>query len=74
MTSSRTAKLAGATLGALVLCVVAVVALVRWSAPEAAYECLGWIALSIAGGGGLGTLAHGARHVPLPGAPRTTEP
>lgn len=64
---SRTAKLAACVIVALVLCQVELLVLVHLDAPRVAYRTLEVIAWALAGGGGLGTLAHGVRYARLTG-------
>jgi hypothetical protein len=63
MTTSRTANLVWATLIALVLCLVAVGLCAVFEADAGAYVTIGTIAMAIGGGGGLGSVAVGLRHL-----------
>jgi hypothetical protein len=63
MTSSRTANLVWGTLVALVLCLLAIPVSAAFGAPDGAYATIGQIAMAIGGGGGIGSVAMGIRHL-----------
>jgi len=63
MTTSRTANIVWATLVALVLCLIAIPVAAAFGAPPEAYAQIGIIAMSLAGGGGVGAAAVGVRHL-----------
>jgi hypothetical protein len=63
MSRNRTYTLVWATLGLLALCLLAL-AVCGWRGADGAYAtACGTIALAVAGGGGIGSLAQGLRHI-----------
>jgi hypothetical protein len=74
MTSSRTANLVWGTLVALVLCLLAIPVSAAFGAPEGAYATIGQIAMAIGGGGGIGSVAMGIRHLGAKHPPGASQP
>ncbi len=74
MTSSRTANLVWGTLIALVLCLLAIPVSAAFGAPDGAYATIGQIAMAIGGGGGIGSVAMGIRHLGAKHPPGASQP